>query len=171
MQAALGAGFSSLLLTVHGSNVDTSGLPNAVHLLASGCVEMVRQTGFKRAAAGYARVVEVAECGGGLWYPHLHLLAVFPEGEAGPRGYLEGAIGKFFPSASGFSMGEEMVLNLPRFVNYATKIPQGITPERWVELREATQQKGGYLSYGGVLRLTKRGLPPRVRAGVASAKG
>lgn len=147
------SGFNSQLLTITMPDTEADGMAARYAELAAGCARLYRSKTYLRRIAGAARCIETSTADTGLFHVHVHLLLLFRCGVLPAE--IVPLVRRCFPSGVVYASGLWRFVCTARFAAYALKLPEGVTAEEWLTIRQMMQGKMP-LTFSGVLRRTRR---------------
>lgn len=147
------SGFNSQLLTITMPDTEADGMAARYAELAAGCARLYRSKTYLRRIAGAARCIETSTADTGAFHLHVHLLLLFRY-DALPAEIVL-LVRRCFPSGEVYVSELWRFVCTARFAAYALKLPEGVTAEEWLTIRQMMQGKMP-LTFSGVLRRARR---------------
>lgn len=147
------SGFASQMLTISMPDTEADGMAARYEELAAGCARLYRSKTYLRRIAGAARCIETSIADTGAFHLHVHLLLLFRY-DALPAEIVP-LVRRCFPSGGVYASELWRFVCTARFAAYALKLPEGVTAEEWLTIRQMMQGKLP-LTFSGVLRRARR---------------
>lgn len=147
------SGFASQMLTITVPDTEADGMAARYAELAADCARLYRSKAYLRRIAGAARCIETSIADTGLFHIHAHLLLLC-RCDALPAEIVP-LVRRCFPSGVVYASELWRFVCTARFAAYALKLPEGVTAEEWLTIRQMMQGKMP-LTFSGVLRRARR---------------
>lgn len=147
------SGFVSQMLTISMPDTEAEGMAARYAELAADCARLYRSKTYLRRIAGAARCIETSIADTGLFHVHIHLLLLFHCGVLPAE--IVPLVRRCFPSGEVYASELWRFVCTARFAAYGLKLPQGVTAEEWLSIRQMMQGKMP-LTFSGVLRRARR---------------
>lgn len=146
-------GFNSQMLTVSVPDAEVDSMAARYAELSEGCSQVYKSKLYTRCIAGAARAIETSMADTGMFHVHLHQLLIF-RGAALPEEVLS-LVQRCFPQGRLYPSEPLNGVNLSRFAAYVLKLPEGVTAEEWLTIRQVMLGKMP-LTFSGLLRRANR---------------
>lgn len=147
------SGFNSQLLTITMPDTEADGMAARYAEFAADCARLYRSKTYLRHIAGAARCIETGIADTARFHVHVHLLLLF-RCDALPAEIVP-LVRRCFPSGVVYASELWRFVCTARFAAYVLKLPQGVTAEEWLSIRQMMQGKMP-LTFSGVLRRARR---------------
>lgn len=146
-------GFTSQMLTITVPDTEADGMAARYAELAAGCSRLYKSKIYARHVEGAARGIEIGIADTGLFHAHVHLLLLFRCGVLPAE--IVPLVRRCFPSGEVYASELWRFVCTARFAAYTLKLPEGVTAEEWLTIRQMMQGKMP-LTFSGVLRRARR---------------
>lgn len=148
------SGFGSQMLTITVPDVEAAELQTRYVALSESCSRLLRSKAYRNHFSGAARCIETSVADTGRYHVHVHLLVVFVFRNQPDT--MQRLLERYFPDATALYFSEpEQGVQAARFAAYALKLPKGVTPTEWLNIRTMTQGKSP-LTFSGVFRQARQ---------------
>lgn len=148
-----GGGFTSQMLTITVPDTEADGMAARYTELSKGCSRLYKSKIYARHIEGAARGIEIGMADTGRYHVHIHQLLIF-RGGALPEAILP-LVQRCIPQGRLYPSEPLNGVNLSRFAAYVLKLPEGVTAEEWLTIRQVMQRKMP-LAFSGLLRRANR---------------
>ena len=148
------SGFGSQMLTITVPDVEDAELQARYAALSEANSRLLRSKTYRNHFSGAARCIETSVADTGCYHVHVHLLVVFVF--KNQPDIMQRLLERYFPDATALYFSEpEHGVHTARFAAYALKLPEGVTPAEWLNIRTMTQGKNP-LTFSGVFRQARQ---------------